>query len=121
MIVTIFTAFGARVPDVPWIVNPEMARSNEVDPADQENAVRLYAWRLRDHAGSVQYRHIARRIHRCTEHAACPEWTQLLCTVALVETHERGPLVRAAEWTLHTLAFGRSGLTLGPFQLTNSP
>lgn len=88
---------------------------------DQENAVRLYAWRLRDHAGSAQYRRVTRRIHRYTKSAGCLEWADLLCSVTLVETNERGQLVRAAEWAFHTLAFGRSGLTLGPFQMKNAP
>lgn len=88
---------------------------------NQTNAVRLYAWRLRDHAGSAQYRRVAGRIRRYTESADCSEWNDLLCSVALIETNERGLLVRAVEWVFHTLAVGRSGLTLGPFQLKNSP
>lgn len=89
--------------------------------ADRECAVRIYTWRLRDHSGSAQYRHIAGRIRKYTESTGSSEWAELLCAVALVETHERGLLIRAAEWAMHALTLGRSGLTLGPFQLTNAP
>ncbi|WP_150109937.1 hypothetical protein [Crystallibacter crystallopoietes] len=64
---------------------------------------------------------MAQRIHRYTESADYIEWANLLCSIALVETNERRLLIRGVEWTFHVLAFGRSGLTLGPFQLRNSP
>lgn len=88
---------------------------------DLENAVQLYAWRLQDHAGSADYRRLARKIQRCSESDERSEWDDLLRAVALVETNERRLLVRVAEWTVHLLAGGRSGFTLGPFQLKNAP
>lgn len=92
-----------------------------MSPDDPENAIKLYRWRLRDYSASPSYRRIVRGIGKYTAQAQCTEWNELLCSVALVETHERGSLIRAIEWAVHGLTWGRSGLTLGPFQQKDAP
>ena len=94
---------------------------DEVSRVDWEDAVMLYRWRLQDYSGAPSYRRIIRKIRKYTEQARCAEWNELLCSVALIETHERGSLSRATEWAVHALTCGRAGLTLGPFQQKGAP
>lgn len=51
---------------------------------------------------------------------AFDQWIPTLASILLIETYNRPRLVRTLEWAVSILFWHRK-MTLGPYQLTNSP
>lgn len=85
-------------------------------------ALRVYAWRLEDYSRSRSFRKILRHIQRGVAGSEySDDWAEILCCIALVESHERRTWIRAAEWSCYFLSAGWAPITIGPFQMPNAP
>lgn len=81
----------------------------------------LFVWRLRDHADSRNFRRLDRELQTVgAKDANVAPWVQILRAILLLETSQRGALLRAVERTVAACWRGRA-TTCGPLQMRSAP